>query len=228
MKLSNFNNSNNKNRNKKFADNFASRLEKIETKKGIKNKEREETDSEKEWKCAELRHERVMKLAEIIGYEEALSHWRDGITDYELKWELKKALRVPPEVRYQRRREEYLGHESCWTARKIKTGYDGYGCNQFTGCISSCRFYPATGRIEDSAIIKEHEERNKKEKERREEEKRKLGFNDSDNDDIKKQRWQEIQELKSRILDQQLGSSRFELPLLEAYDKLVLDLELQK
>jgi hypothetical protein len=28
-------------------------------------------------------------------------------------------------------------------------GYDGYGCNQFTGCIPECRYYPEEGRIED-------------------------------------------------------------------------------
>jgi hypothetical protein len=27
-----------------------------------------------------------------------------------------------------------------------------YGCNQFTGCVPECRFYPDTGRIEDEVI----------------------------------------------------------------------------
>lgn len=41
-------------------------------------------------------------------------------------------------------------------------------------------------------------------KKRREEENRKLGFNDNDSDDIKRAKWQEIRELKNRILDKQL------------------------
>ena len=36
------------------------------------------------------------------------------------------------------------------------TGYDGQGCNQFTGCIPECRFYPEYGRIEDEQVIEEH------------------------------------------------------------------------
>jgi hypothetical protein len=36
------------------------------------------------------------------------------------------------------------------------TGYDGYGCNQFTGCIPECRFYAQYGRIEDEEVIAEH------------------------------------------------------------------------
>jgi hypothetical protein len=183
---------------------FNNRLVEVEHKLPAGKTDERESDSEKERKCAELRQERIMKLSQIMGYEEALSHWRDGITDYELKWELESALRVPPEVRYQKRKEHWNGHESSWTTRGINNGYDGYGCNQFTGCIPSCRFYAETGRIEDNEVIKEHEEENKKYKERREEENRRLGFNDDDSDDIKKQKWQEIHKLKNRILDQQL------------------------
>lgn len=74
----------------------------------------EETDNEKIWKCAELRHERIMKFAEVMGYEEALSWQRDEITDYELKWELECALCVPPQSRYQSLKNRWLWHESSW------------------------------------------------------------------------------------------------------------------
>jgi hypothetical protein len=52
-----------------------------------------------------------MKLSEIMGYQEALSHQRDGITEYELKWELQKGLRVPPEQRYQIRKQRWQWHD---------------------------------------------------------------------------------------------------------------------
>jgi hypothetical protein len=188
---------------------FNERLVEAERKLPTEKTERKETPSEKERKCAELRHERVMKLAEIMGYNEALGHWRDGITDYELAWELEKALQVPPEVRYQNRKQHWQWHESSWWMRRNTTtppltGYDGQGCSYEHGCVPECRYYPETGRIEDSEIIKEHEEENKKYKEKREEQNRRLGFLDTDTDDIKKQKWQEIHKLKNRILDRQL------------------------
>jgi hypothetical protein len=34
--------------------------------------------------------------------------------------------------------------------------HDGKGCNQFTGCIPECGYYPEYGRIEDSEVIEEH------------------------------------------------------------------------
>ena len=192
MKLSDFNP---KNGNKKFLDNFLYRLENVERKKGIIKKdseEREETDSEKIKKCADLRHERIMKLAETMGYDEALSWQRDGIADYELKYELECALRLPPDRRYHSLKKRWLWHESSWWMRRFTTippltGFDGYGCND-TGCIPSCRFFEPTGRIEDSELIKLEEEENKKEKEMIEAEYRMLGFNDDDTDDAKRQK----------------------------------------
>jgi hypothetical protein len=203
LKLSDFNN--NKNGNKKYLDNFIHRLESVEAKKGIMRDDYEETDSEKIWKCTELRHARVMKLAEVMGYNEALSWQRDGITDYELKWELECALRVPSESRYQNKKNRWLWHESSWWMRRFTTmppltGYDGQGCNN-TGCIPECRFYEPTGRIEDSELIKLEEEGHKKEKEMIEAKYRLLGFHDDDSDEIKKQKWAEIHKVKNRIID---------------------------
>jgi hypothetical protein len=206
LKLSDFNN---KNGNKKYLDNFIHRLESVEAKKGIIRDDYEETDSEKIWKCAELRHARVMKLAEVMGYDEALSWQRDGITEYELKCELEGAFRVPPEVRYQNKKKRWLWHESSWWMRRFTTippltEYDGQGCNDITGCVPDCRFYEPTGRIEDDELIKQEEEENKKEKEMIEAEYRILGFNDNDSDDVRRQKWQEIHKLRSRILDEKL------------------------
>jgi hypothetical protein len=168
--------------------------------------EREETDIQKIWKCAELRHERIMKLAEVMGYEEALSWQRDGITDYELNWELECALRVSPERRYQSLKDRWLWHEPSWWMRRFTTlppltDYDWQGCNN-TGCIPSCRFYEATGTIEDSKLIKLEQEEHNKEEELIEAKYRMLGFNENDSDDVKRQKWAEIHELKSRIIKQ--------------------------
>lgn len=180
---------------------------KAEGKKG-KRKEGQETDSDKERKCAELRHARVMKLAEVMGYDEALSHWRENITAYELDWELQKALCVPPETRYQSLKKRWLWHESSWFMRRFTTtlpltGYDGQGCNS-TGCIPKCRFFEPIGWIEDDELKRLEEEEHKKEKEMIEARYRIMGFNDDDSDDIKRAKWAEIHELKSRILKQKL------------------------
>jgi len=178
-----------------------SRLSELENRKQIKAASDGDIDSEKHRKCEELRFERIRKLTEIMGYNSALEHQRDEITDFELACELEAALAVPPEVRYQREKKTWRFHESSWTARGIANGYDGKGCNGFTGCVPECRYFAETGMITDDEIIKEHEERNKKERERIAEEKRKLGLNDNDSDEVKKQKWQEIHEVKVRILD---------------------------
>lgn len=203
MKLSDFNI---KNGNKKSVDNFINRLEIVENKKGIRNKEREETDSEKIHKCAELRLSRVRKLAEVMGYNEAVAWQRVGISDYELAFELECFLRSSPERRYQTKKNRWLWHESSWFMRRfttmpLLTQYDGQGCND-SGCIVSCRFYEPTGRIEDSELIKLEEQEHKKEKELIVAEYRLLGFNDNDSDEKKKQKWAEIHEVKNQISKQ--------------------------
>jgi hypothetical protein len=43
---------------------------------------------------------------------------------------------------YNKIQEHPTSHPSSWTHRGIKTGYDGKGCNQFTGCVPECSFYP--------------------------------------------------------------------------------------
>ena len=79
------------------------------------------------------------------------------ITRDELDFILKRNLRMPPEEKYQREKAHWYWHESSWTWRGLDTtGYDGKGCNQFTGCIPECRFYPEYGRIEDEQVIEEH------------------------------------------------------------------------
>ena len=62
---------------------------------------------------------------------------------------------MTPEERYQARKGNCCWHESGWSHRRLDA-YDGQGCNQFTGCIPECRFYPQYGRIEDEEVIKEN------------------------------------------------------------------------
>lgn len=176
-------------------DNFLRRLEHLESKKRIAT----DSDSEIHQKCEELRFERIKKLTEIMGYNSALEHQRDDITDYELAWELECALRVPPEVRYQNKKKDWEHHELSWFMRKLPMN-DESCCNYYR-CVPECRFYPEEGMIEDSEIINEHEERNKKEREKIAERNRLLGFNDNDSDEVKKQKWDEIHKVKNRIND---------------------------
>ena len=81
------------------------------------------------------------------------------MTQEEKDYYIKKSLRIPPEQRYQRKKAHWYWHESSWTWRGLDTtGYDGQGCNQFTGCIPECQFYPEYGRIEDEQVIETHKE----------------------------------------------------------------------
>jgi hypothetical protein len=108
---------------------------------------------------AYYRHVRWEKLDErkqriLNGYDIDLT-----ITQDELDFILRRQIRMPPEQRYQREKAHWYWHESSWTWRGLDaTGYDGEGCNQFTGCIPECRYYPKYGRIEDDEVIEKHKE----------------------------------------------------------------------
>lgn len=56
-----------------------------------------------------------------------------------------------PEAKYQDYKQQWYFHPSSWYRRKNGEGsYDGKGCNQFTGCISECKFFPEKGRLEEN------------------------------------------------------------------------------
>lgn len=80
----------------------------------------------------------------------------DSITQDELDYCLKVKLRISPEKRYHDRKEPWYFHQSSWYMRKAN-GYDGEGCTEY-GCIPDCRYYSATGRIEDEEVIRENKE----------------------------------------------------------------------
>ena len=53
-----------------------------------------------------------------------------------------------------RQKQSWFFHELSWYWRGLDaTGYDGQGCNQFTGCVQECRFFTEYGRIEDEEVI---------------------------------------------------------------------------
>lgn len=151
MKLSDF-----KNEKNKFVDNFADRLEKIETKKGIfKNGEkREETVHEYIHKCAELRTKRVEEYEKIMSTTDALHLCWLMSTDYEIGKPYE--LRFSPEERYQKRKKDWAHHDTSWCNRNVSMN-DENSCN-YLRCIPACRYYPDEGRIKDDEVIKKHEE----------------------------------------------------------------------
>jgi hypothetical protein len=51
--------------------------------------------------------------------------------------------------RYEDCREQWFWHESSWCMRGLH-GYDGQGCNQFTGCVPECVY--ADGRLDLSEL----------------------------------------------------------------------------
>ena len=92
------------------------------------------------------------KIGDTLTFEDA---W-DTITQDELDYYLKLALKVPHEERYQIEKCEWTLHESSWYKRNNgKGGYDGYGCNDGV-CIPECRYYPKYGRVEDEEVIEWH------------------------------------------------------------------------
>jgi hypothetical protein len=150
---------NNKIDKRKFFDDFSIRLTREEGKKN-KRKKRPETDAEIEHRFAKLREARAKERAGPVwtgNNEYTYGDVWDEVTDEEIDYYKKKALQVPPEKRYQAAKKHPTSHPSSWTSRGIKTGYDGKGCNQFTGCVPECRFYPETGRIEDDEVIAKYE-----------------------------------------------------------------------
>ena len=62
-------------------------------------------------------------------------------------------LRHTPEQIYQEQKMSLLDHDSSFLIRGLDK-YDGKGCNQFSGCVPECRYYPETGRIEISENIR--------------------------------------------------------------------------
>lgn len=43
----------------------------------------------------------------------------DGITQFELDWDLEIKLRVPPQERYQIKKKHWNLHETSWVQRKV-------------------------------------------------------------------------------------------------------------
>jgi hypothetical protein len=103
---------------------------------------------------SDYRHARAKKTAPAIGltYEDVY----DTITQEELDWKLRRQLKVSPEQRYQHGKYHWYSHPSSWYKRVPHNGYDGFGCTG-QSCIPECRFYPETGRIEDSELQKHRE-----------------------------------------------------------------------
>jgi hypothetical protein len=101
-----------------------------------------------QYRLARTRH----KIGDTKTYQDV---W-DSITQDELDYYLKLRLSEPAEQRYQRIRKEPWFHDGSWYMRDQSKGYDGHGCNQFTGCIQECRYYPEYGRIEDEEVIEDH------------------------------------------------------------------------
>jgi hypothetical protein len=173
LKLSDFNPKNRS--SKKYLDNFFDRLEQLEAKKGItKDGEgHEETAAEIEARFAEYRRARFREKygpgpGGILTFADAY----DKVTDEEIDFYCKEALKVPPEQRYQIAKKRPPYHNFVYTSLGIHnatTGWEfddnlGYytripgwhgekGCNDTEGCVPACKFFNGHGRIEDSEII---------------------------------------------------------------------------
>ena len=109
------------------------------------------------WEPPRFAQYRLARAKHKIGETKAYQDFWDSVTQDELDYYLKSKLREPPEQRYQRHKEVWYFHDSSWSMRGLEaTGYDGKGCNQFTGCIPECRYYAEYGSVEDEEVITDH------------------------------------------------------------------------
>jgi hypothetical protein len=100
-------------------------------------------------------------MHEIEKREKALQTFVNGdestrnkiLEEIRSRQQTKKLLETTPEERYQLTKANWMSHESSWYKRDLNR-HDGQGCNQFTGCIPECRFYPEYGMIEDEEWLK--------------------------------------------------------------------------
>ena len=127
-------------------NNLSDRIDRLEA---INIPDTEEYDRRMEAKFAKLREERS-KETDAFGNKTYEDVW-DEITDEELDYYKGKWLRVSPEERYKKLKNDWYCHESSWHARKLN-GYDKMGCNQFSGCVPECRYFPEQGRIDDEVV----------------------------------------------------------------------------
>lgn len=100
-------------------------------------KPKDNVDIAIEAKFAELRETRAKKT-DGFGNKTYEDIW-DNMTQEEIDYYKKKRLQVSPEERYQEKKKHWYFHESSWYMRGLNA-YDGYGCNQFTGCIPDFLF----------------------------------------------------------------------------------------
>jgi hypothetical protein len=80
----------------------------------------------------------------------------DWVSQDELDYQLRAKLRVPPEIRYQKKKANWFFHDSSACARGLNQE-DGYGCTGLE-CIKDCRYHDESGRFEDQEVIEEHRE----------------------------------------------------------------------
>src|SRR5215831_15270726 len=81
---------------------------------------------------------------------------RNSLTNAVLKELSKdKIARPSPEERYKQEKANFLFHDLSCYMRGLSD--EEYGCDG-AGCVPECRFYPATGRIEDEEVIEKHKE----------------------------------------------------------------------
>jgi hypothetical protein len=127
----------------------------------------QETEAQIQARFAKLREARAKKTNKFGDktYEDV---W-DNITKEEEDYYRQKRREYDPAQRYQDEKEEPLFHDSSWDVRGLD-GYDGQGCNQFTGCVPGCRYYEPTGRVEFEEIEARIEEYKRKKKQEQQQE----------------------------------------------------------
>ena len=95
----------------------------------------------------------IRERREKAGHKLGLHEYDHSLTQDQLNFILKRELRPSPEERYKLEKADFLFHGLSCYMRGL--GEFDYGCTG-AGCIPECRFYSATGRIEDEEVIEKH------------------------------------------------------------------------
>jgi hypothetical protein len=119
----------------------------------------QETDYQIEARFSKLREARAKKT-DAFGNKTYEDVW-DNITQEELDYYKRRNLEILPE-KVSDEKELWDFHDSSWSVRELNR-YDGYGCNQFTGCVLECKYYPQERRIEDEEVLSSYENKRKRE-----------------------------------------------------------------
>jgi hypothetical protein len=96
------------------------------------------------------------------GYEDKANQWYCDYRELHehiliAKYGLDTYQKMIEEVDYQENKKQWYFHDSSWYMRRAN-GYDGKGCNDYTGCLPECEYFKPSLYPELLPLLKECED----------------------------------------------------------------------